>query len=298
MIITLLIIDIVWLPFSNLRSDEANIVVMLAILLVFLLSNWRHKFSCFSDATVNIATDFFILMVFSCVGFIFSYLVTANGGPIQDELIVAVDTAFGFNWLEYNKFFLQNDFLRLITLLFYTITPILVLFAIVLFSLHQEFEHSREFVVMIMLGGILCVVISGLIPSGGGAGYFLPDPSFYRGYTIFGDSVYKQTFFDLRNGHGVEVSLLIPKGLVAFPSFHACMASLVVLAFWGRWNIFGIMLIVNTCTLLIIPVEGGHHMMDVLSGLIVGLISFFTVRRFNDKQQAIFKQNKRRASPN
>ena len=156
---------------------------------------------------------------------------------------------------------------------------VFVILTVVWLSLAGRIGRSREFVSTIILGGILCIGISGLIPTAGAAGHYAPGSDFYLGYTIIVDRAYMQDFFDLRNGINVIISLAEPKGLISFPSYHACMAVLVVIAFRGLGYIFWLMLVMNFCVIATTPVEGGHHLTDVLGGIVVAFAAFVLVRR-------------------
>jgi membrane-associated phospholipid phosphatase len=280
MVLALFIVDSVWMFFSRLQLDWASVTVGLAVPAILLFAAWFYTYLRPSERISNLSVDAAILIVFSHLGCIFSYLVTAYGGGLQDELMATVDQALGFDWYRYTSFFLQNNILRSMSIIFYGLTLVMVVLTVVWMSLAGRIGRSREFLSTIILGAILCIAISGLIPTAGGAGYYAPGSDFYMGYKIIVDRDYMQAFFDLRNGIDVTISLVEPKGLISFPSYHACMAVLVVLAFRGKGILFWIMLVVNLCIIATTPVEGGHHLSDVLGGIVVALGTFALVRRF------------------
>jgi PAP2 superfamily len=277
MIIGLLCVDLVWSPFSTLRFGADSLTALIIVLVLSLFAFLLYKQFKFPIVIMSLGTELFILLLFSGVGFVFSYLVTASGGPLQDELIITMDKAVGFDWREYVAIFVRNDFLRTVSLIFYLLTPLLVIFSLIWFCLQGEISQASALVAMIILGGILCIGISGIFPNAGAAGYFLPDKNFYQGSSIIVDSHYMQTFFDLRKGAGIHVSFLQPVALISFPSYHSCMALLVVLCFRGRKAIYWVMLALNGVTLFIIPVEGGHHLSDVLAGAFVAMLAYWLV---------------------
>ena len=274
-----LVVDLICLPFSALSFSTVNLAVITVIAAVFLLAGplqYRYEFSA---AVRYLAVEIYILVLFGAGGFVFSYLVIESGWTVRDELFVAVDHALGFDWPTYTSFVLQNDLLRSASLILYVVTPILVGFALFWFCLKGNFNRASEMVAMVILGGVLCVVISGVVPSAGGAGYFPTDSNFYGGHTVIFDGSNKIEFFQLRDGAGVEVSLLHPLALIAFPSYHACLALLVVLVFWGRGILSYTILALNLGSLLSIPVQGGHHLSDLLGGLLVGAAAYWVVRQ-------------------
>jgi membrane-associated phospholipid phosphatase len=280
MVSALFVVDLVWMSVSRLQFDWASLTLGVSVPVILLLAAWFYTFHRPSERIANLSVDAAILILFSHLGCIFSYLVSAHGGDLQDELMVAVDQSLGFDWHSYTQFFLRNDLLRLASILFYSLTLVLVVATVVWLSFAGHTGRSREFVSTIILGAILCIGISGLVPTAGGAGYFAPDSAFYLGHMVIVDRDYMQDFFDLRSGVNVIVSLVEPKGLISFPSYHACMAVLVILAFRRMGFMFWLMLAVNVGVIATTPVEGGHHLSDVLGGIALGLVAFVLIRRF------------------
>ena len=274
----LLVVDLVWLPFSALQLSNSNLAVVAVLVGCFLLAGPAQRRFGFSAVARHLAVELYILILFGAVGFIFSYLVIENGAAIRDDLFVAIDNSLGFDWPTYARFFLNNDLLRSVSLVLYVLTPALVGFAFFWNGLNRNLERVSELVAMVIVGGIWCVIISGIAPSVGGAGYFPTDDEFYMGYRVVFDNTYKLTFFQLRDAAGVEILLLRPFALIAFPSYHACLVTLVILVLWGTgvkgWAIF----VLNVGALLSLPIQGGHHLSDVLGGVVVGALTYWLIR--------------------
>lgn len=277
----LLVIDLAWLPFSTLRIGISNLPVLIVIAGLYLFAAPMQRRYEFSEVTRNLAVEIYILFLFGGVGFVFSYLTIENGLAIRDELFAAIDGSLGFDWRTYALFVLQSDFLRWASIVLYILTPVLVGFALFWFSLQGDFNRASELVAMVIVGGVLCVVISGILPSAGGTGYFAADDDFYQGHYVVFDSSYKATLFQLRAGAGMDVFLIHPAGLIAFPSYHVCLALLVILLSWGMGTIAWIILALNVGSMLSVPVQGGHHLSDVLGGLLVGGFAFWVVRKIS-----------------
>ncbi len=278
----LFVVDVVWMSVSRLQLDWGSVTLGIAVPVILLLAAWFYTFQRPSERIANLSVDAAILILFSHLGCIFSYLVTAHGGGLHDELMVSVDQALGFDWHSYTQFFLRNDLLRLASMLLYSMTLLFVIATVVCLSFSGHTGRSREFVSTIILGAILCIGISGIVPTAGGAGYFAPDSDFYMGHKVIVDRNYMQDFFDLRSGSNVIVSLVEPKGLISFPSYHACMAVLVILAFRRMGFLFWLMLALNIGVIATTPVEGGHHLSDVLGGIALALLAFVLIRRYTD----------------
>jgi len=228
----------------------------------------------------QLITNLGLLILFSPLGFIFSYLIASLGGAPLDDCLICLDGYLGFNWQSYHAFFLQNVYTRLFSLLFYILIPILSVLCVVALSQKRAFDMAGKGVVMIILSGLICIGISAFIPAYGAAGHYKPITGFYQGFSILIDHDYMQNVIALREGREISIRLLQPMAVIAFPSYHACLAALTVLLSWhlGRW--FWWMLLLNLAGLLVIPVEGGHHLVDVLAGLLVGIFTYASVQSF------------------
>ncbi len=273
-----LVVDLIWFPFSALRFATSNLAVITVLAALYLLSGPIRRHYALAPAMQNFAAEVYILVLFGAVGFPLSYLVIGSGLRIQDDLLVAVDNALGFDWPAYTTTVLQNDLLHVASLVLYVMTPYLVGYATLRSCLKGNVDRASQVVLSVILGGVLCVIVSGLLPSAGASGYFVADDNFYSGSAVVFNGAYKQTFFDLRDGTGMEVFLLIPAALIAFPSYHACLCLLVVMAFRNTGILGNTILVLNVGTLLSLPVQGGHHLSDVLGGLLVGTMVFRVVR--------------------
>lgn len=227
-----------------------------------------------------------LLIVFSHLGCVYGYLIATSPLPLYDESLVRIDKYLGFNWLTYSSTAFSSDILRYASLVFYNLTLPLTLFTTIYLSLKGQIKKSTEFVFTIMLGAFVCITISWFIPAAGAVGHYAPNDLFYNGYPILVDINYKQDYFFLRAGNETTLSFIAPKGLVAFPSYHVCMAVLIILACKKATKLFWIMLIINFLTILSTPIDGGHHLSDAIGGVIVAIgcyaaLNFLPNRKFS-----------------
>ena len=78
----------------------------------------------------------------------------------------------------------------------------------------------------------------------------------------------------LANGPG-HISPTSAKGLIGFPSFHAAMAMMVVWYARELSTVRWFALALNIVVLVATPIQGGHHIVDVLAGFGVAAIGVF-----------------------
>ncbi len=209
---------------------------------------------------------------------VLSYVAVAMGFPFQDGLFREADAALGFDWRAFAAFVTERP-----TLLYWLswCYSMLDKQALLIGPLAALFLRFREFQIMILawiIAAVATVIISVFLPA-------------------------KAAFF----GHGVveamQQSMIVPSGyihlgvidgirsgrvtdpyadlvgIVAFPSFHA--ASGVMLA-WMCWHMPVIrwpLLIINISLIVATPVVGGHYLVDVLAGVVLGACAIPVARR-------------------
>ena len=135
----------------------------------------------------------------------------------------------------------------------------------------------RHFVSAVMLGALICIVVSAILPSAGALGTLRPPADFLAMNQPIVDLDYKQVFFDLRSGAERFISLDALHGLIAFPSYHCTLSALIVIAFIGSGFWFWPVLVLNLAVILSTPVDGGHHLSDAIGGVLVALASWALV---------------------
>jgi membrane-associated phospholipid phosphatase len=76
------------------------------------------------------------------------------------------------------------------------------------------------------------------------------------------------------NGPGL-ISPLTVKGLVGFPSFHTAQA--VIVAWYARrlGILFYPFLVLNILVIISTPIQGGHHVVDVMGGFAVAAFAIW-----------------------
>lgn len=271
--LTVLVItlDGLWLPWSHLSFNPLNWLLLAGLLLAAGMLYYLHGKLRLSLRLFHLLLNALLLLSFSLAGFVLSYLVSSHATTYYDHGLVRIDAALGFDWLAYNALFLQSTLLRALVLVLYLLVPLLPALIIIQLVYAARFERAAQCVLTIMLSSLACIGIAALLPSGGAVTYYQPDTAFYRGFTMLINWEYMRTVAALRNEHGVEVKLWQPLAVIAFPSFHACLAVITVLFAQrlgiGGWYLCGL----SIAGLLAIPVEGGHHLVDVIAGICITL---------------------------
>ncbi len=271
-IVAIVAADAVWIELGNFHfalASTIRVVAAVAVLLAVaeLYRRWRPNRNF-----VVMVRETAWLLAFSAAAGVFSNLVVTLNLPLIDDRLVAFDGALHLDWQAYYAYVVGHPALGTVYALFYFAALPFIAFGIIALAVMERTGRASELVLAAMIGALIAIAISGLWPSSGALAYFRPDEALALHHPIV-DLGYKQTFFDLRSGAWTSFTLDDVKGLIAFPSYHAVLNVIIVLAFRGIWKFFWPMLALNVAMLATAPVEGGHHFVDVFGGVVVAIVA-------------------------
>jgi len=124
---------------------------------------------------------------------------------------------------------------------------------------------NATLVIANLLALLVTLIISGLMPSTG------PMELHHRA------NPWSPVTYALRAG---EHGPLPYVGIITFPSFHAVMAVQFTLIHFGNRPVFYTFAVLNTMMLATLPYPGGHYLIDVFAGAIIGLAAYWTAQKF------------------
>lgn len=219
------------------------------------------------------------LCAFSAAGAMLNYLLLPVTGPRIDVMLAAFDRALGFSWPAAAAWAADHRLASAILLLAYgTMLPQVALLLLVL-ARRPENQRALGFCLAIALGALFCIAIWTLRPSFGAFSVYGLDPAVAaRFHPALGPGYARDLATLLAQGPSF-ISPGAVKGLIGFPSYHAVMA-LIVTRF--AWNLHGLrwpVLALNLLVLVSAPVEGGHHLVDVLAAFPVAWAALALARR-------------------
>jgi len=264
--------DALWMAWAGYRFNWGSAVKLLAVLpllfgVAYVYRRWRPN-----PVFVTMTKETAWLLAFSACAAVLSNLVVTWNLPQIDAAVAAFDEAIGFDWSAYYVFLTGQAWVGAAASLLYVLTLPLIAFAVIALSLKNRTDRASELVLAVMIGALIAILVSGILPSSGALAWFRPDATGLAHRPIV-DLAYKQAFFDLREGRVPVFSLDGIKGLIAFPSYHATLSVLVVLAFRGMPKFFWPLFVLNAAILATTPVEGGHHLADTLAGIVVAIVA-------------------------
>lgn len=91
-------------------------------------------------------------------------------------------------------------------------------------------------------------------------------------------AAYVHDLAGLGSGTLPSLDVMLLKGVIAFPSFHAVLAMLFTAAHARLPSLVWPVATLNTVMLLALPSQGSHYLVDVPAGVALGLFAIWLIR--------------------
>lgn len=214
------------------------------------------------------------LCLFSLEASVLNYLMLPHTGPRIDGALAALDRALGFDWPAAMRFMAAHPMLNAVALFAYSsMLPQVALLTIVLGG--SEPARVYRFILSLALSALICIAVWSLAPSFGAFSVYPAPP---RMALALDDAYARDLVRLLRNGPGF-ISPQDARGLIGFPSYHATLALLVIRFAWSNRLLRWPALILNLAVLAATPLQGGHHLADILGAVPVTALALLVVRQ-------------------
>lgn len=271
--------DLVWMESGNFHVDILGYTKLLLMSLGLLAGGifYETKRNEPQLAAMILGTSF--LCVFSAAASLLNYFLLTLHGPRIDDLLVAADRALGFDWYRVMVAMSHHTLLNAIFFVVYnTVLPEIALVMVAL-AWTGEVEKVYRYCLALGLGALIAIAIWAMAPSLGAKSLYVLPPEVANKLILSVTCDYGKALVDLlRNGPGY-ISPSDLRGLIAFPSYHGVLALIVAWYGWSlRWLRWPLLLL-NAVVIVCSPIQGGHHMVDLLGSFPVAALSIFAASR-------------------
>lgn len=273
------LIDAVWASAGRFDIDTHG-YAMLALLAAALAGGGiyyqriRHEPQL---AAMLIGTGF--LIAYSESFSVLNALLLTVAGPRIDNALAAIDNALGFDWPAMMAWAAAHPVTDAVFQLAYVSVLPQIAIVISYIAWRGREEQIYGFCFALIFGAVICIGLWTAAPSFGAFSVYDLPPSVSAHLALALDGRYGHQLVEmLANGPGY-ISPHASKGLIGFPSFHAVMALFVV---WYARTLPGvrcIALALNTVVLVATPIQGGHHVIDVVAGFAVAAVAIVLAGR-------------------
>jgi hypothetical protein len=267
--------DAVWVVLGHFQLDTGA-YFRLGLMALALLAGARVYQTVRPDprlAAMLFGTGF--LCAFSLGASLLNYLLLTRAGARIDVPLAALDRALGFDWPVAMSWMANHPRLNAAAYIAYgSMLPQVALLTVVL-ATHAPAQVYR-FSAALALSALACIGIWSLAPSFGAFSVYGAVPAHM---TLALDPAYARELVRLlKDGPGL-ISPGDAKGLIGFPSYHAVLALLVM---WHARHLKHLRIpafALNIAVLLATPIQGGHHLVDVLGAVAVAVLAISIVEK-------------------
>ncbi|MER9016585.1 phosphatase PAP2 family protein [Mesorhizobium sp. M0898] len=208
---------------------------------------------------------------------VFMYLASATSRPLADPVLASIDSALGFDW----QWFLAttNKPITASVLVFaYHALAFQMPFVLLFLAVRNQRERALEFVALLAVASVFTGAMMALAPAEGAYAYFKPAPGQFSNFTTNAGMWHHHVLMALRSGEPFDLIMTKGTGLVTFPSFHTALGLAVVYAARNIRPLFVVLAMVNAAMIVATLPEGGHHLIDVIAGVVIGILSIIAVK--------------------
>jgi len=219
------------------------------------------------------------LCLFSAAASVLNYFFLTLHGPRIDDILVAADRALGFDWYRTMVAMAQHPLLNGILFRVYNMVLPEIALVMVALAWTGQVEKVYRYCLALGAGALIAIAVWALMPSLGAKSLYTLPPEVTSRLTLSVTCDYgKELVALLLNGPGY-ISPSDLRGLIAFPSYHGVLA--LIMAWYGwhlrllRWPLLLLNAVVIACS----PIQGGHHMVDLLGSFPVAALAIFLATR-------------------
>lgn len=272
----------------------ASLACVLYMLAAFAFVRWLDR-DASRPATImkTAATRFYqliaavqALLIFAPAAVLLSYLSFCAGFPMQDSVFALIDLALGFEFESFVAFVNARPELGWLLIRSYQSCLQQIFAILLLLAALGRTDDLWDVIALLILGCLVTLAISGLVPAIAPYTYYGVDPSSYDALEKMSPGIGRFHVPDvlaLHSGQFAGFEFGKNSGLVTFPSYHAFVAFTamygvrrVKLAFWPVAALNALVLVST------IPV-GGHYLIDIFGGGAVFIACLALVDRCNKR---------------
>jgi membrane-associated phospholipid phosphatase len=213
------------------------------------------------------------LVSFAAVAAPLSYLAASANLPLQDQMIDTLDHALHLDWRGLLSW--MNDAPTTYAVLhpLYMSLTLQMTTAALGLAFTGRLLRLRIYLLAFILAALIAIAISALLPAAGAWPYYGLTAADSPHITPAVSTSWP-VFYGLRDGSFRALVATGSEGIISFPSLHAGLAVILVIAVWPIPVLGWLALVLNIAMLAATPIEGSHYFSDVLAGIAVAILSF------------------------
>src|SRR3984957_2010567 len=217
------------------------------------------------------------LITFAAVAAPLSYLAASANLPLQDQMIATLDHALHLDWRGLLNWMNNAPTTYAVLHLLYMSLTLQMTTAALGLAFTGRLLRLRIYLLAFILAALIAIAISALLPAAGAWPYYGLTAADSPHITPAVSTSWP-VFYGLRDGSFRMLVASGSEGIISFPSLHAALAVILVIALWPIPYLGWAGFVLNLAMLAATPIDGSHYFSDVLAGVAVAVFSFAAAR--------------------
>ncbi len=218
------------------------------------------------------------IIAFATVAAPLSYVAASADFPLRDIDLAALDRRLGFDWMAWLGAMNAAPLLHRILAGAYASFAVQTTVIVVVLAIVGQTLRLRIFILTFMLMTLLTIAVSTVMPAQGVWGHLHLSTLDSPAIMPITRDLPLPVFFGLRDGTFRHLVAEGAEGIISFPSLHAALGLLFMLALWPVRYVGWISALLNLAMIAATPVDGSHYFSDVIAGLAIAALSWIAVR--------------------
>ncbi|MFJ7436926.1 phosphatase PAP2 family protein [Methylorubrum thiocyanatum] len=281
LVAVLIVFDALWLAAAGIRlaptgllAVSGAVAVLLGLALLFSAVKPEPKLRAMALSSAYLAA-------FTTAAAVLHYLSATLALPFADPALARFEAALGFDWRGWVGFLADHPDLSWPLALAYHSSGPQVGLVVIALSAMSRVARLWTYARLFTLALLAAIAVSAVFPAIGPYAYYAPQAYPQGHIETVGALWHLDALHALRDGAMSTLALSEIRGLVTFPSFHACLAVLTAWALAPVPVIGPLALLLNAAIIVATLGAGGHYLPDVVAGTVMGmvLVAFHGIRR-------------------
>jgi hypothetical protein len=217
------------------------------------------------------------LVAFAAVAAPLSYLAASANLPLQDQMLDVFDRTLHLDWRGLLNWMNGSPAIYAALHPIYLSLTLQMTAAALGLAFTGRLLRLRIYLLAFILAALITIAISAFLPAAGAWPYYGLTAADSAHITPAVSTSWP-VFYGLRDGSFRVLVAIGSEGIISFPSLHAALAVILVIALWPvpilGWLVFAL----NLAMLAATPIDGSHYFSDVLAGVAVTVFSFAAAR--------------------
>ena len=280
LVAVLIVLDALWLTAAGIRlaptgllAVSGAVAVLLGLALLFSAVKPEPKLRAMALSSAYLAA-------FTTAAAVLHYLSATLALPFADPALARFEAALGFDWRGWVGFLADHPDLSWPLALAYHSSGPQVGLVVIALSAMSRVARLWTYARLFTLALLAAIAVSAVFPAIGPYAYYAPQAYPQGHIETVGALWHLDALHALRDGAMSTLALSEIRGLVTFPSFHACLAVLTAWAL-APVPVIGPLALLNAAIIVATLGAGGHYLPDVVAGTVMGvvLVALHGIRR-------------------